>query len=86
MHRSALTFTQDGIKKWINTRGRREFILPSNIIARMPNYAEFLMNFFCMISSLQHLDLEDTHSKKLNFVSLQRNSSYYFIYFFKLLT
>lgn len=52
MHRSALAFTQDGMKNWINTRERKEFILASNIIARTPNYAQFQMNFFCMISSL----------------------------------
>lgn len=63
MHASVLARIRHERENWIEKGERRELLFPSNLFAKTPNYTQFLMIFFCVISPLLHLGLEEAHSK-----------------------
>lgn len=63
-HRSTLACIHEERENWTDKREKKGISILLNMFAKTPNYAQFLMKFFCMISSSLHLVLEEAHSKK----------------------
>lgn len=64
MHSSALARTHGQMENWRDKGENKGISISLKNMCQTPNYAQILMKFFCMISSLLHLLLEEAHSKK----------------------
>lgn len=64
MHSSALARTHGQMENWRDKGENKAISISLKNMCQTPNYAQILMKFFCMISSLLHLLLEEAHSKK----------------------